>query len=56
MHYPPTNKELKENSRFIDIMKRYNVKRCLYGHLHGEAKFEGIDEDVRRDRNQFSQF
>lgn len=37
MHYPPTNRDLREESDFIKLMKKYNVKRCLYGHLHGEA-------------------
>lgn len=43
MHYPPTND-------FIQIMKKYNVKRCYYGHLHGvsikdavEGEFEEIN-------------
>lgn len=52
MHYPPitkakliTNQEVK----FVKLMKKYNVKRCYYGHLHGlsindaiEGKVEGI--------------
>ena len=35
MHYPPTtnNGEME----FINIMKKYNVKNCLYGHLHSTA-------------------
>lgn len=46
MHYPPTNNELKENSEFIQIMKRYNVKKCIYGHLHGEAHKEAIEGNI----------
>lgn len=30
MHYPPTKE-------FIDLMKNYNIKKCVYGHLHGNA-------------------
>ena len=30
MHYPPTKD-------FIDVMKNYNVEKCIYGHLHGGA-------------------
>lgn len=30
MHYPPTKE-------FIDVMKNYNVEKCIYGHLHGNA-------------------
>ncbi|MCI8832922.1 MAG: serine/threonine protein phosphatase [Clostridia bacterium] len=43
MHYPPTNDTLLENSEFIQIMKKYNVKKCVYGHLHGEAHKEAIE-------------
>ena len=42
MHYPPT-------SNYVQIMKQYNVKICLYGHLHGEshkAAFEGIYDGI----------
>lgn len=34
LHYPPTN-EKQEQSGFIDVMKRYDVTLCVYGHLHG---------------------
>ena len=33
MHYPP----MKE---FLAIMKKYNAKICLYGHLHGKQQLE----------------
>ncbi len=46
MHYPPTNDTLMENSEFIQIMKKYNVKKCVYGHLHGEAHREAIEGDI----------
>lgn len=46
MHYPPTNNELMENSEFIKIMKKYNVKRCIYGHLHGEAHKEALQGEI----------
>ena len=46
MHYPPTNKILMENSEFIRIMQRYNVKTCLYGHLHGESHKEAIEGNI----------
>ena len=42
MHYPPT-------SNYVQIMKKYNVKTCLYGHLHGESHkeaFEGIIDGI----------
>ena len=42
------NKNLKI-SNYVQIMKQYNVKTCLYGHLHGESHkeaFEGIIDGI----------
>ena len=36
MHYPPLLKDLK-NNEFTKILEKYNVKYCLYGHLHGKS-------------------
>lgn len=44
MHYPPFIDE-----KFISLMKRYNVKKCVYGHLHGEARKnakEGMSDGI----------
>lgn len=46
MHYPPTNYYLLENSEFIKIMKKYNVRKCIYGHLHGESHKEAVESEV----------
>lgn len=46
MHFPPTNEELLEKSRFIEIMQKYNVKKCVYGHLHGEAKLNSVEGNI----------
>lgn len=38
-HFPPFRHEIKE------IFKKYNVKKCIYGHLHGDGHYmvkEGI--------------
>ena len=53
MHYPPiSNTKIlnHEEAQFVEIMKKYNVKKCFYGHLHGasikdafEGEFEGIE-------------
>ena len=53
MHYPPITKAkiiTQQETEFVNIMKRYNIKRCYYGHLHGtsisdaiEGKLEGIE-------------
>lgn len=49
MHYPPFNTIQGEEYNFISTMKKYNVKKCIYGHLHGpshkEAK-EGMIEGI----------
>lgn len=48
MHYPPLLKELK-NNEFTKILEKYNVKYCLYGHLHGKSHinvFDGIYNNV----------
>lgn len=46
LHYPPTNEMMMEKSEFIQIMKKYNVKTCIYGHLHGEAHKEAIQGEI----------
>lgn len=46
MHYPPVTKQILENSKFIEVMKKYNVKKCFYGHLHGEALKEAVNGEI----------
>ena len=36
IHYPPFNSKL-EDSDFTKLMEKYGVKKCVYGHLHGDA-------------------
>jgi len=36
LHYPPIYGDF-ENYALIDVLQRYGVKRCFYGHLHGAA-------------------
>ena len=49
LHYPP----IYQNYRcdvFIDKMREYGVKKCFYGHLHGQAiqrRFEGVSEKFK---------
>ena len=41
MHYPPFYKdEVNEEIDFIKVLKKYGVKKCYYGHLHGESHKE----------------
>jgi len=48
MHYPPVvNKEIIEKERkLLNILKKYNVKKCIYGHLHGESQKNAIIGNV----------
>lgn len=44
LHYPPFYKEnVVEEMDFIKTLKKYNVKKCYYGHLHGESHREAIE-------------
>ena len=40
MHYPPFNSYDEIELNFIKTMKQYHVKKCVYGHIHGEGKKE----------------
>ena len=31
---------------FIEIMKKYNVKRCYYGHLHGKSHQDAVEGNI----------
>ena len=42
MHYPPVIMDNLENV-FTEILKKYNVKTCIYGHLHGAAHKTLVD-------------
>jgi len=35
MHYSPFTSFEKTELSFIETMKKYNVKTCIYGHIHG---------------------
>lgn len=36
-HYPPFDKDNIPDSRITELLSRYSVTDCLYGHLHGLA-------------------
>ena len=49
LHYPPITKEIKK-SPFWEIMKKYNIRKCYYGHLHGVAHNdaqEGMIDNIK---------
>ena len=46
MHYPPITKARiisQQETEFVNLMKKYNVKRCYYGHLHGASISDAIE-------------
>ena len=46
MHYPPitnTNIIKKETTDFMETMKKYNIKKCFYGHLHSNSIKEAVE-------------
>ena len=49
LHYPPRYKGYR-CQEILDLLKKYEVRRCFYGHLHGgshklaiEGLWEGVD-------------
>lgn len=49
MHYPPlSSKNLLNNLHleFYKTMKQYDVKRCYYGHLHGNSHTDAIEGEI----------
>lgn len=51
MHYPPITKNKMKNeytydSEFLDVMKKYNVKRCYYGHLHSDSHKDAVEGNI----------
>ena len=49
MHYPPitwTCLSQKINMNFINIMEKYNVRKCYYGHLHGTSHKDAVEGNI----------
>lgn len=52
MHYPPISNSCMKNvytyeSKFLEVMKQYNVKKCYYGHLHGSSHKDAIEGIIK---------
>lgn len=45
LHYPPVTIKTPA-SGFIDVMKKYDIKSCFYGHLHGEGIKGAIEGNI----------
>lgn len=37
LHYPPVYYNSR-NEEILSVMEKYGIKRCFYGHIHGNAK------------------
>lgn len=46
LHFPPFNSK-KEPGEFVDILVRYHVDICIYGHLHGEGAKNAVQGIVK---------
>ena len=42
MHYPPVTRK-NMNTDYVKLMKKYNVKRCFYGHLHSSSIQDAVE-------------
>lgn len=45
MHYPPVTKK-NMNTEYIKLMKKYNIKKCYYGHLHSNSIQDAVEEKI----------
>jgi hypothetical protein len=45
LHYPPFDLNLKPND-FFEIMKKYSVDICVYGHLHSQGHKLAVEGDI----------
>ena len=45
MHYPPLTKNYMDTD-YTRLMKKYNIKRCYYGHLHANSIFDAVEGNV----------
>ena len=46
MHYPPIIKQNMDNE-FTKVLKKYNIKKCYYAHLHGKSIQEAVEGNIQ---------
>ena len=46
MHYPPITKQ-NIDTPFMQILKKYNIKRCFYAHLHGRSLCDAVEGKIQ---------
>ena len=45
MHYPPLTKNYID-TEYTRLMRKYNIKRCYYGHLHANSILDAVEGNV----------
>ena len=49
MHYPPVTEEMvlrNDIGPYLQILKKYNINNCYYGHLHGRSHCEAVEGEI----------
>lgn len=49
MHYPPITKTMiqeNQKSKYLDLLNKHSIRKCLYGHLHGKSHCEAVEGNV----------
>ena len=49
MHYPPITSAILNNNgekKFVELMTKYNVKMCMYGHLHSRSHKDAVEGSI----------
>ena len=41
-HYPPMPVTMETN-QFVEMIKKYSVTKCMYGHLHGASHKNAVE-------------
>ncbi len=47
IHYPPiSDLKHKDNNYFIKLLKKYNIEKCFYGHLHASSINNAVEGNI----------
>lgn len=49
LHYPPITKKMiedNEKSPYLEMLKEYHIRVCIYGHLHGKSHIEAVEGNI----------
>ncbi len=45
LHYPPVMTNMRCNE-MMAVLKKHGIRRCYYGHLHGESTLRAVRENI----------